>query len=119
VRSGIGLLRRLTADTDTLEAHQLQDDARRCAGSIPLADVVPGERAKVFGRLKSVRYTPRQNTPTLQAELIDGTGSITLVWLGRRRIPGIEPGRTLEAYGCVADRGDGPVIFNPRYELWV
>jgi RecG-like helicase len=94
------------------------DDARRCVGSTKLADVVPGQRAKVYGRLKSVRYTPTQNVPTLQAELMDGTGSITLVWLGRRRIAGIEPGRMLEAYGCVADSEDGPVIFNPRYELW-
>jgi hypothetical protein len=83
-----------------------------------MADLAPGSRAVVFGRIKSVVYTPRQHVPTLHAELIDGTGSVTLVWLGRRRIPGIEPGRTLEAQGCVTEVDGGLVIFNPRYDLW-
>jgi hypothetical protein len=55
--------------------------------------------------------------PTLEAELFDGSGSVTLVWLGRRRIPGIEPGRTLTARGRFADVEGKRVIYNPRYEL--
>jgi hypothetical protein len=109
----------LTADTDVLDEHHLRSEARSCAYSTPIADLTPGARAVVFGRIKSVVYTPRQHVPTLHAELIDGTGSVTLVWLGRRRIPGIEPGRTLEAQGCVAEAEGGLVIFNPRYDLWV
>jgi hypothetical protein len=42
---------------------------------------------------------------------------VTLVWLGRRRIPGIEPGRTLTACGRFADVEGKRVIYNPRYEL--
>ena len=45
------------------------------------------------GRLRAVVYTPSENVPTLEAELFDGSGSIALVWLGRRRIVGIERGR--------------------------
>jgi RecJ-like exonuclease len=112
------MLRRLTADTNVLEADQLRSDASRCADSTSLSDVSCGQRVKVFGRLKSVVYTPRQNLPTLHAELVDGTGTVTLVWLGRRRIPGIEPGRALEVFGCVTETKNGLVIFNPRYDLW-
>jgi hypothetical protein len=39
------------------------------------------------------------------------------VWLGRRQIPGIEPGRALVAAGRVTRDNDQSVIFNPRYEL--
>jgi hypothetical protein len=39
------------------------------------------------------------------------------VWLGRRRIPGIEPGRTLTAHGRFASFDGRQVIYNPRYEL--
>jgi hypothetical protein len=67
--------------------------------------------------LTSVRYTPRTNQPTLEAELFDGTGSITLVFLGRRRIAGIEPGRSLSAEGRLALRDGRKVIFNPFYTL--
>jgi len=111
-------MRRLLADIGALDDDELRDQARGCPDSTPLAEADPGHRITVFGRLKAVSYTPRQHVPTLQAELVDGTGTLTLVWLGRRRIPGIEPGRVLQARGCVAESPDGPVIFNPRYDLW-
>ena len=113
------MLRRLTADIDVLDEHHLRDEARICANSTCISELVPGERAVVFGRLKSVIYTPRQHVPTLHAELVDGTGSMALVWLGRRRIPGIEPGRSIEAQGCITESDDGLIIYNPRYDLWV
>ncbi|MFD1048108.1 hypothetical protein ACFQ1S_22485, partial [Kibdelosporangium lantanae] len=40
-----------------------------------------------------------------------------LVWLGRRRIPGIEPGRTVKAKGRIAVRDGRKVLYNPYYEL--
>jgi len=55
--------------------------------------------------------------PTVQAELFDGTDSILLVWIGRRRIPGIETGKTLLVRGRVGERDGRRVIYNPYYEL--
>jgi hypothetical protein len=71
----------------------------------------------VTGRLRTVVYTPRTNLPTLEADLYDGSDVVTLVFLGRRHISGIEPGRTLTARGRVAIRDDRKVIYNPYYEL--
>ena len=51
------------------------------------------------GRLRTVAYTPRTNLPTLEADLYDGSDVVTLVFLGRRSIVGIEPGRQLTAQG--------------------
>ena len=65
----------------------------------------------------TVVYTPRTNLPTLEADLYDGSDVVTLVWLGRRHIAGIEPGRQLTARGRVAVRDDRKVIYNPYYEL--
>ena len=42
---------------------------------------------------------------------------VTLVFLGRRSIAGIEPGRQLTARGRIAIRDDRKVIYNPYYEL--
>ena len=50
-------------------------------------------------------------------ELYDGSGTVTLVWLGRREIAGISPGRQLRATGRITTNGGRRVIFNPRYEL--
>lgn len=110
------LLRRLVASDSELDAEDLQEASAR-AGSTPVQDCTQGGRVTVSGRLTSVVYTPRTNLPTLEAELFDGTGTVTLVWLGRRRIPGIEPGRSLSAEGRLAVRDDRKVIYNPRYTL--
>ena len=55
--------------------------------------------------------------PCLEVDLYDGSDVITIVWLGRRRISGIEPGRMLVAEGLVSLRDGRKVMFNPRYQL--
>jgi hypothetical protein len=109
-------LQRLTADDHSIDAEELRAGAA-IAGCEPLASCRKGEVVTVTGRLKSVIYTPRETVPTLEAELFDGSGSVTLVWLGRRRIPGIEPGRTLTARGRFAASESKRQIYNPWYEL--
>ncbi|MGY1822159.1 OB-fold nucleic acid binding domain-containing protein [Geodermatophilus sp. SYSU D00079] len=109
-------LQRLTADDQTIDAERLREGAVS-AGCAAVSACRKGEVVTVTGRLKSVVYTPRETVPTLEAELFDGSGSVTLVWLGRRRIPGIEPGRTLSAHGRFASFDGRQVIYNPRYEL--
>ena len=109
-------LHRLTADDQSIDAQTLRADAVS-AGCEPLSSCRKGEVVTVTGRLKSVIYTPRETVPTLEAELFDGSGSVTLVWLGRRRIPGIEPGRTVTARGRFAAFDGQRVIYHPWYEL--
>lgn len=115
--SGVrGLLRRMLASERELDAEDLQEASVR-VGAEAVCDCPRGKLVTVSGRLTSVTYTPRTNTPTLEAELFDGTGTVTLVWLGRRRIAGIEPGRSLRADGRLAIRDERKVIFNPSYTL--
>lgn len=110
------MLRRFVASDSELDAENLQQASAR-AGATPVQACTRGGRVTVSGRLVSVVYTPRTNLPTLEAELFDGSGTVTLVWLGRRRIPGIEPGRSLSAEGRIAVRDDRKVLYNPRYTL--
>ena len=98
--------RRLTADIDQLDAEELAE-----------TDCCRGEEATILGRLRSVEACPKAAGATVQAEFFDGTDAITLVWIGRRRIPGIEPGRRILVRGRVGDRDGRKVIFNPYYEL--
>src|SRR5262249_7379928 len=61
----------------------------------PIAETSDREVAVVSGTLRAVTARPRGSSPALHADLWDGSGSVTLVWLGRREIPGIEPGRKM------------------------
>ena len=107
---------RLTASEDELQAEELQRESAKC-GAIPAGQCTRGQVVSVSGRLRTVAYTPRTNLPTLEADLYDGTDVVTLIFLGRRSIAGIEPGRQLTARGRVALRDDRKVIYNPSYEL--
>jgi len=110
------LLRRLTATDSELEAEELQRGTV-ASGCTLASHARRGQLVSVTGRLRTVVYTPRTNLPTLEADLYDGSDVVTLVWLGRRHIAGIEPGRTVTARGRVAIRDEKKVIYNPYYEL--
>jgi hypothetical protein len=112
----LSLLRRLTASVHHLDAADLQSTVERL-NCCPVQDLVRGSHAMVTGRLRAVIYNPRETVPTLEAELFDGSGAIELVWLGRRRIVGIEPGRRLKVTGRVGVHDGHLAIYNPRYEL--
>ena len=112
----MSLLHRLTASPQRLDAAQLESEVELLpCGRVK--SVVRGEYAVVAGRLRSVVYTPTANVPVLEAELFDGSAAIQLVWLGRRRITGIEPGRRLLAKGRVGLHDGQLAIYNPWYEL--
>ncbi|HWJ83418.1 MAG TPA: OB-fold nucleic acid binding domain-containing protein [Nocardioides sp.] len=72
---------------------------------------------RLRGTLRTVTLRPRGGVPALEAELYDGTGVLTLVWLGRRRIAGIDPGRAIEVSGRIGSHEGARVIYNPKYEL--
>jgi hypothetical protein len=108
--------RRLMASEAELDAEELQRGTAQ-SGCMPACDVKRGQLVSINGRLRTVVYTPRTNLPTLEADLWDGSDVVTLVWLGRRHIAGIEPGRQLSVRGRIAMRDDRKVIYNPYYEL--
>ncbi len=110
------MLRKLTSDVDELDAENLSGDVERSGAQ--RADMCAcGQEVTVLGRLRSVEYGPRDATASLEAELFDGTEGVTLIWLGRRRIPGIEPGRTMRVRGRLALREGRKVLYNPYYEI--
>jgi hypothetical protein len=116
VGNRLSLLSRLTASPQRLDAVELQDEvAVRCC--TPTKDVCRGAAEQVVGRLREVVYTPSETVPTLVAELFDGSDAIDLVWLGRRRIPGVEPGRRVLARGRIGVHNGRNAIYNPYYEL--
>jgi hypothetical protein len=109
-------LERLTATDSELDAQHLQRESAK-SGAVPAERCSRGQVVSISGRLRTVAYTPRTNLPTLEADLWDGSDVVTLVFLGRRSIPGIEPGRQLTARGRIAIRDDRKVMYNPYYEL--
>ena len=117
--TGKGRLRQaLTRWADSQDQHQRDLRASHVsAGVVPIADAPTRVQVVVGGVLRTVTLRPRGGVPALEADLDDGTGVLTIVWLGRRRITGIEPGRSVTVTGCIGTQSGSPLMYNPRYEL--
>ncbi len=89
----------------------------RGAGTTPISEAQWRNRVRVAGRVKSVRVQPRAGTSNLECVLADESGRLLLVFQGRRRIPGIQPGARLVVEGMVGDWARRQAILNPDYEL--
>jgi RecG-like helicase len=109
-------LRRLTAGRDQLHAEELQEEITAVSAQ-QIADCADREMIDVAGTLRTVTLRPRGPSLTMEADLWDGSGHITLVWLGRRDIPGIRPGRSIVVHGRAARIRGELTMYNPAYEL--
>jgi amino acid transporter len=85
----------------------------------PIQKVEWRKRSKVHGRVTSISTAPRGSAPMLQVEVWDETGGITLNFLGRREIAGLEVGMELRAEGMVGEEEGQLTILNPSYELLI
>jgi hypothetical protein len=104
------------ANQSHAEALELRETTLR-AGCVPVSEAPDRELVTVQGTLRTVTLRPRGGVPALEAELYDGTGTITVLWLGRRRIAGIFPGRDIRVTGRIGVHGGVRMMYNPRYDL--
>jgi len=109
-------INRLTADETELEAEQLQHQVQ-VVGAEKVSACRERDSVCVAGTIRSVTLKSVAGSPSLEAEVYDGSGSIVAVFLGRRRIPGIEAGRSIKLHGRLTTQDHRQTIFNPRYEL--
>jgi RecG-like helicase len=109
-------LRRLATSNDELESEELQRHVRE-EGAVPIQTCEDRQQVSLTGSISTVTLSPRAGHPALEVELRDGSGSVTLVWLGRRQIPGIDPGRTIKVSGRISCHEGRRILYNPRYEL--
>lgn len=108
--------RSILASREEIAAGEERDAARELR-TTAVADLVPRQRALVSGVLRSVVLRPATQVQAVEAELYDGSGALALIWLGRRQIIGIEPGRRILVEGLVGEVHGARRMFNPRYEL--
>jgi hypothetical protein len=87
-------------------------------------------RVVCHGHIESVTYVPADQSASFTAIVSDpeasrssgkrpagATPRLRVVWLGRRRVPGIEAGTEVRLEGMLAHSHGLPTIFNPRYEI--
>ncbi|NLH69767.1 MAG: OB-fold nucleic acid binding domain-containing protein [Brooklawnia sp.] len=111
-----GWLRRLLSSHQQLVADEREQEAV-VAGATPIRDLQPHTVGTVQGTVSMLTLNPRGGGAWLETELHDGTGTLKLIWMGRRVIPGIIPGVKMRVEGRITLHEGSPTIFNPAYEL--
>ena len=109
-------VRKFTAENQELDAEDLQEQVTK-AGATTVSHCQDRAPVTVLGTIRAMTIRPRAGVPALEAELYDGSGTVTLVWLGRRTIAGLGPGRQIRAAGRITTNEGRKLIYNPRYEL--
>ncbi|MDQ0634472.1 hypothetical protein QFZ40_002381 [Arthrobacter pascens] len=97
---------------------------------VPVSLLPEKGRALCHGQIESVTYMPADQTAAFSAMVTDleseraapraasGRRSrLRVVWLGRRRVPGIDAGSEIRLEGMVTQSHGMPTMFNPRYEI--
>jgi amino acid transporter len=107
----------LDAECQVDEDQPAERSGTEVRNPIAVRDVRWRNRATLEGRIRSVYVGPVSGSPALEAELYDETGGITLVFLGRRSIPGIEPGAKIRVEGMVGETEGYLAMTNPSYRL--
>jgi len=74
-------------------------------------------RTRVGGEVRSVRIVPRAGAPALEVTVSDGRGAVVGVFLGRRKIAGLSPGRRVPSRASSHATANRYLVFNPIYEL--
>ncbi len=81
----------------------------------PIAEVRYRARARVAGRVRSMRIQPWGGVATLECTIVDDTAGLAVVFLGRRHVAGVQPGVHLVVEGMVGDHHGRLAILNPDY----
>ncbi|MGB8381368.1 MAG: OB-fold nucleic acid binding domain-containing protein, partial [Dermatophilaceae bacterium] len=84
---------------------------------VTIADAPHRRTAVLQGRIRSVQASPVGRTPGLRCELVDESGGVTLMFYGRRRIAGLEPGALVRVQGRIGDHNGFLAVANPAYQL--
>lgn len=82
-----------------------------------IAAVEPRRHVRVKGQIFKLKTRPSHGMPALEVTLIDDTGSVTVVWSGRRSIGGVGLGRRIIVEGVPMKGPRGLTFTNPSYEL--
>jgi hypothetical protein len=84
----------------------------------PIGECRWRERVRVEGRVRALRVQPWEGgVATLEATIVDDTGGLTVIFIGRQHIAGLRLGARVEVEGMVIESRGQLALMNPEYAL--
>ena len=108
--------RRLSQSVE--EIHEVRLQSRFTGLDVSsIATAAPREAVRIAGEVQSTQVVPRAGSPSLEVTISDGTGRAVAVFTGRRRLGGVECGRSLLIEGVGRTEHGHILVLNPAYQL--
>jgi RecG-like helicase len=117
----VGWFRRFVERLNESDETRLAEETRAWASTIDdavrIADAPARQPVRIAGVIRRMTVLPMEGKEALQALISDGTGEITIVFMGRRGIGGLSLGKRVVVEGVLGEhRGDVRMV-NPRLEF--
>jgi RecG-like helicase len=98
-------------------AEEIEEWRSSVPGTVRIKDATPRSHLKLAGVVRRITIRPLEGNESLEALLYDGTGEVTLVWMGRRSIHGLRLGTRLVVDGVIAEQRGELRMVNPTFEF--
>ena len=109
--------RRMAESDEQRYVEEIQAWAAGIPGSVRISDAPPRSKVKLAGVVRRITVRPLEGHESLEAILSDGTGEVTVMWMGRRTIRGLSLGTRLIVEGLLAEQRGEMRVVNPSFEF--
>jgi hypothetical protein len=109
--------RRMAESDEQRYAEEIEAWAAKIPGTVRIREAPGRSPVKLAGVVRRITVRPLEGHESLEALLYDGTGELTLIWMGRRSIPGLNLGTRLVVEGVVGEQRTARRLVNPRFEF--
>ena len=110
-------LRRMAESDEQRYAEEIEAWASTVPGAVRIRDASTRSKVKLAGVVRRITVRPLEGSESLEALLDDGTGAVTVVWMGRRSIHGLNLGTRLIVEGLLAEQRGERRVVNPVFEF--
>ncbi len=110
-------LRRMAESDEQRMAEEIRAWASTIPGTVPIAEAPTRVPVKIAGVVKRITVHPEHGLEALEAVLTDGTGEISVLWMGRRSIGGLTLGTRVVVEGVAGEQRRGRRMVNPSFEF--
>ena len=109
--------RRMSESDELRYAEEIEKWSGSIPGTVRIREAPLRDRAKLAGVVRRITVRPLEGHESLEALLYDGTGEVTVVWMGRRTIPGLDLGTRVVVDGLIAEQRGERRVVNPSFEF--
>lgn len=113
----VGAILRIRESDEQRLAEEVEDWASAIPDTVRIAEAELRQQVRIAGVVRRMAVLPAEGNETLEVIVDDGTGEATVVWTGRRAIPGVTLGTGVVVEGVLAEQLGERRIINPRFEF--